>query len=201
MCGRPVPADAEPDRRAAITAEYARVCVEVGLSTHTPVLDLNSLMTAAEDTSSMLCDGLHPNEKGGEFIYTALLAALSEHFPELTCAAPHRPPAPHPPRPTPTPPHTHARRPPRQPPVATCSPPATICWQALPVGRSGSEGQAASRRTRPQGHRPHEHADDRPLLRTAPLVRLRILTPQVGTPQVRTARPGPMGYSVSQSSK
>jgi len=82
-CGRPLPADAEPDRRAALTAEYARVCIEVGASTHTPVLDLNSLMAAAEDTRGMLCDGLHPNEKGGEFIHTAVLAALSEHFPEL----------------------------------------------------------------------------------------------------------------------
>ena len=187
MCGRPVPADAEPDRRAAITAEYARVCVEVGLSTHTPVLDLNSLMTAAEDTSSMLCDGLHPNEKGGEFIYTALLAALSEHFPELTCAAPHRPPAPHPPRPIPT----RAALPVSHPlPPARHPPPSVGHGQALPVGRSGSEGQAASRRTRPQGHRPHEHADDRPLLRTAPLVRLRILTPEGRSGPLRSERQG-----------
>ena len=205
MCGRPVPADAEPDRRAAITAEYARVCVEVGQSTHTPVLDLNSLMTAAEDTSSMLCDGLHPNEKGGEFIYTALLAALSEHFPELTCAAPHRPPAPHPPRPTPPPPHTHARRPPRQPPVATCSPPAAICWSwAGPPCGTIRIRRASCLST---------HPTTRP---STPRARGRSTTPShgtvgtvtntdsrrsVGTPQVRTARPGPMGYSVSLSSK
>ena len=168
-CGRPLPADAEPDRRAALTAEYARVCIEVGASTHTPVLDLNSLMAAAEDTRGMLCDGLHPNEKGGEFIHTAVLAALSEHFPELRRAAPQHPPARHPPHlaPTRTTP-TRAALPVSHPlPPVNHPPPSIGRGQALPVGRSGSGGQAASRRTRPQGDRPHEHADYRPLVRDA----------------------------------
>ena len=129
-CGRILPADAEPDRRAALTAEYARVCIEVGVSTHTPVLDLNSLMAAGEDTRGMLCDGLHPNEKGGEFIHTAVLAALSEHFPELRCAAPQRPPARHPP-----PPRTHPRKTPTRAALPVCHPlppvnhpPPSLCW-------------------------------------------------------------------------
>ena len=70
-------------RRTALTAEYARACVEVGARTGTPVLDLNRLMTAADGWRGMLSDGLHPNGNGGEFIHAALVESVRAHFPEL----------------------------------------------------------------------------------------------------------------------
>ena len=78
-----LPADAEPNRTTAVTAEYAAACVKVGAETETPVLDLNTLLAARADWRGLFSDGLHPSEAGGEAMHALIDEAISTHFPEL----------------------------------------------------------------------------------------------------------------------
>lgn len=82
-----VPPDAAPNRDFATTKRYAQAVVALGKEAGVPTLDLHGAFVSRADWRELLSDGLHPNEAGGRFIGSQVLAAIGKHYPELTPAA------------------------------------------------------------------------------------------------------------------
>ncbi|GMH37537.1 hypothetical protein BSKO_05410 [Bryopsis sp. KO-2023] len=72
-----------PDRCSEETEKYASACISVGEKMGYPVLDLFSLLGGKADWEKHLCDGLHFNQKGHQFVFEMLLALLREKFEDL----------------------------------------------------------------------------------------------------------------------
>ena len=80
-----VQADAELNRNFETTALYACQCKDIGREMGVPTLDLHSEMSKnmSDRWKSLLVDGLHPNEAGGEAIGKLVLNAIETHWPYL----------------------------------------------------------------------------------------------------------------------
>eukprot|EP00871_Galdieria_phlegrea_P004981 jgi/Galph1/5484/GphlegSOOS_G4105.1 len=73
-------------RKAERVKEYVDACKKVASLSHSPCLDLWTLIREQTDWQSYFVDGLHFNEKGNRFVFEKVKDTIAQTFPHLDAA-------------------------------------------------------------------------------------------------------------------
>lgn len=75
-----------PERTNEVAGEYAETCVQVAKECNVRSLNLHKKMQESCPAAwpKFLIDGLHLSDAGNEFTFNAIMAVISQHWPELS---------------------------------------------------------------------------------------------------------------------